>query len=159
MAQIVFLGLGTNLGDRRQNLELSIQSLPPKMKVLARSQIYQSPPWGYVDQPAFLNMAVKAETALEPEALLAYIKEVEITVGRKPTFLYGPRLIDIDILFYSNCVIHSQRLTIPHPLLQERNFVLAPLADLAPDFIHPVTKEKVADLLARVGVSDLVLYG
>lgn len=153
--ELVYLGLGSNLGDRRQNLESAIQALPPRVRVLRRSAIYRTPPWGYTEQPEFLNMALEAQTELSPEALLEFLKQIELQLGRQPSFLYGPRQIDLDILFYGERILHSQRLTIPHPRLHERAFVLVPLAELAPDFIHPVLGVSVAALLARVDPSGV----
>ena len=102
MNHIVYLALGTNLGDRPANLRTAIEALPPEINVIAESKVYETPPWGYEDQPAFLNMAVKCETALEPESLLKRLKQLEVQLGREQSFRWGPRLIDIDILFYDD---------------------------------------------------------
>ncbi len=150
MKHIIYLALGTNLGDRLGNLRSAVQALPPDVIVLAESKIYETPPWGYADQPAFLNMAIKAETSLEPGALLKRLKELELRLGRKRTFRYGPRQIDIDILLYDGLVLNSPDLVVPHPHLHERAFVLVPLADLAPDLLHPVLRRTIRDLLADV---------
>jgi 2-amino-4-hydroxy-6-hydroxymethyldihydropteridine diphosphokinase len=155
---IIYLALGTNLGDRPANLRAALQALAPEVRVRAESRIYETPPWGYVDQPAFLNMAVEAETGLGPGALLDHLKRIEAGAGRVPTFRYGPRLIDIDILFYDDLVLASDRLTIPHPRLHERAFVLAPLMDLAPGRVHPVLGRSLADLLAGQDQSGIKLY-
>lgn len=155
---IVYLALGTNLGDRLANLRAAIHALAPHVNVLAESRIYETPPWGYADQPAFLNMAVKAETSLGPESLLKRLKQLEVRLGREASFRYGPRRIDLDILFYDDLVLESETLTIPHPRLHERAFVLVPLMDLAPNLIHPVLKKSVAELLAGQSAEGIVVY-
>ena len=158
MSDIIYLALGTNLGDRPANLRAAIETLPPEIKVIAESKVYETPPWGYEDQPAFLNMAVKCETALEPESLLKRLKQLEVRLGREQSFRWGPRLIDIDILFYDDLILESESLIIPHPRLQERAFVLVPLADIAPDFVHPVLKETIKELLASADTNDIHPY-
>lgn len=155
---IIYLALGTNLGDRPGNLRAAVKALAPDVEVRAESRVYETPPWGYVDQPAFLNMAVEAETSLSPEELLGRLKQVEVEVGREPSFRYGPRRIDIDILFYDDLVLESGALTIPHPRLHERAFVLVPLMDLAPGLVHPVLGRSVTDLLAGQDQSGIKLY-
>jgi 2-amino-4-hydroxy-6-hydroxymethyldihydropteridine diphosphokinase len=154
----VFLALGTNLGDRLENLHRAIEALAPTVKILARSPIYETPPWGVTDQPAFLNMALRGETLLPPTALLHFLKSLERQLGRIPSVRYGPRLIDLDILFYDDLVLDSDELTIPHPRLHERAFVLVPLADLAPDFVHPVLRKSVSTLLQQVDAGGIRLY-
>lgn len=147
---LIYLSLGTNLGRRAANLRAALASLAPKIHVRRASPVYETEPWGYADQPAFLNQVVEAETSLAPVELLAYLKAVETGLGRQPTFRYGPRLIDLDVLFYDDLVIQDEALTLPHPRLAERAFVLVPLADLAPDFVHPRLRQSVRDLLAMV---------
>ena len=145
---IVYLALGSNLGDRLANLKQAIAALTPQMDVKAKSQVYETPPWGYEDQPAFLNQAVKAKTYLDPESLLKHLKRLEVALGRKVSFPNGPRLIDIDILFYDDVVLDTPSLTIPHPRLHERGFVLLPLMDIAPDLVHPLSKKTVREMAA-----------
>jgi len=152
---IAYIALGTNLGERLANLRAAIQSLPPDVNVLAESHIYETPPWGYEDQPAFLNMVVKGETDLEPEALLTYLKQLEVELGREQNFRWGPRLIDLDILFYDDLVIDTPPLVIPHPRLHERGFVLVPLADVAAEFVHPVLGKHIWELRKAVDVSGI----
>lgn len=154
----VFLALGSNLGDRLANLHTAVDALAPEVHVLAKSRVYETPPWGYADQPAFLNMAVQAETDLTPEALLRRLKQIEVEVGRQPSFRYGPRQIDLDILFYDDLVLESDVLTVPHPRLHERAFVLVPLLDLAPEWMHPVLGKSVASLLTGQDQSGIHLY-
>ncbi|MGD0707942.1 MAG: 2-amino-4-hydroxy-6-hydroxymethyldihydropteridine diphosphokinase [Anaerolineaceae bacterium] len=147
MAHRVYLGLGTNLGDRSENLRAAANALLPNVKVLRESPVYETAPWGYAQQPAFLNQVIEIETRLTPLKLLAYVKAVEVWLGRAPTFRYGPRLIDIDILLYDDLVLQTPELIIPHPHLTERAFVLVPLADLAPDLKLPNTEQTVRELL------------
>lgn len=155
MDHIVYLALGSNLDDRLANLKQAIATLPPQMEVKAKSYVYETPPWGHEDQPKFLNQVVMVKTYLEPEPLLKHLKRLETTLGRKASFQYGPRLIDIDILFYDDLVLDSPSLVIPHPRLHERGFVLLPLMDIAPDLIHPVIKKSVRELIAFCNVSDI----
>ena len=155
----VYLALGTNLGDRLANLKAAVAALPPAVTVLERSAVYETPPWGVTDQPAFFNMAVKGETALAPLDLLAHLKRLEKDLGRLPSVRYGPRLIDIDILFYDDLVLDTPGLTLPHPRLQERAFVLVPLADIAAEFVHPVLHESVQSLLSKVDTTGVSRSG
>jgi 2-amino-4-hydroxy-6-hydroxymethyldihydropteridine diphosphokinase len=144
---IVYLALGSNLDDRLENLKQAIAAFSPQMDVRAKSQIYETPPWGYEDQAKFLNQVVKVQTYLQPEQLLKHLKRLEVALGRKATFPNGPRLIDIDILFYDDLVLNTPILTVPHPRLHERGFVLLPLMDIEPDLMHPVTKRSVREML------------
>jgi 2-amino-4-hydroxy-6-hydroxymethyldihydropteridine diphosphokinase len=158
MNHIIYLALGTNLGDRSANLRAAIKELPSEIKVLVESKVYETPPWGYENQPAFLNMAVKCETSLEPESLLKRLKQLEVQLGREQSFHWGPRLIDIDILFYDDLILNTESLTIPHPRLHERAFVLVPLAEIAPDLIYPVLKKTIKELLTKVNIDDVHPY-
>ncbi len=155
MQHIVYLALGTNLGDRLSNLRVAVQSLPPEVRVLTESRIFETPPWGYTPQPPFLNMAIQAETDLPPAELLSYLKHLETRMGRKKTLHWGPRLIDLDILFYDALTLDTPDLVIPHPHLHERGFVLAPLADLAPDLEHPLLHRRIRDLLTTVDLTGI----
>ncbi len=159
MSHLVYLALGTNLGDRPANLRAAIAALASIVTVLAESPVYETPPWGVTDQPPFLNMAIKGETRLDPLALLTELKRLETRLGRRPSIRYGPRLIDVDILFYDDLILNTPELVIPHPRLHERAFVLVPLADLAPDLAHPVLGKSVRELLAAVDATGVERYG
>lgn len=155
---IVYLALGSNMGNRAANLKAAIAALPPQMEVKAKSRVYETLPWGYANQGKFLNQVLKVQTYLGPEQLLKHLKRLEVTLGREPTFQNGPRVIDIDILFYDDLVFESAALTIPHPHLHERGFVLMPLMELAPDLLHPVKKQTIRELITFCDVSGIVPF-
>jgi 2-amino-4-hydroxy-6-hydroxymethyldihydropteridine diphosphokinase len=152
---IVYLALGSNLGDRLENLRQAVVSLSPQMEVKAKSHIYETPPWGYEDQPKFYNQVIKADTYLQPEPLLRHLKRLEVALGRQPNFRNGPRLIDLDLLFYNQLVLETPVLTLPHPHLHERGFVLLPLLDIAPDFVHPVLKKSVREMTSSCNLEGI----
>jgi 2-amino-4-hydroxy-6-hydroxymethyldihydropteridine diphosphokinase len=156
---IVYLALGTNLGDRPANLQAAIAALPPAVTVMKRSPVYETQPWGVTDQPAFLNMVLSGKTCLDPLVLLARLKILETRLGRQPSVRYGPRKIDIDLLFYDDMLLNSPELTIPHPGLHERAFVLVPLADLAAELIHPVFRKTIRQLLGELDTTGVQRYG
>lgn len=151
VAQSLFLGLGSNLGDRADNLRRAVRALEAHGRIAVQqiSPVYETAPWGKTDQPPFLNLCLEARSDLPPLSLLQEIKALERELGREPGERWGPRLIDIDILAYGDEVVQEESLTVPHPALADRPFVLAPLADIAPDWTHPVRGEKVSDMLAR----------
>jgi 2-amino-4-hydroxy-6-hydroxymethyldihydropteridine diphosphokinase len=151
----VYLSLGTNLGNRLVNLKHALERLKEFCKVVASSSVYETDPWGYKDQPIFYNQVVKIETVLEPIQLLQAIKKIELVMGRIPTFKYGPRLIDIDILLYDKLVMNSPELKIPHPQLKSRAFVLSPLEEIAPDLVIPGEKVDIETLNQEVGSSGI----
>lgn len=155
----VYLALGSNLGDRLANLKQAIDSLTPQMEVKAKSSVYETPPWGYEDQPKFLNQVVKAKTYLDPEPLLKHLKRLEVALGRQTSFPNGPRLIDMDILFYDELILNTSALVIPHPRLQERGFVLLPLMELSPDLIHPLSKKSVREMTAGCDLGGIKKLG
>ncbi len=146
--KVVYLGLGSNLGDRRANLESAIRRLD--LKVTRASSLYETEPRDVPNQPWFLNQVIEIETDLFPRQLLLRIRKVERELGRKPSVPKGPRIIDIDILFWGSSTIRSEELEVPHPRLAERRFVLEPLAELIPDFRHPVTNQSVREMLQKV---------
>ena len=152
---IVYLALGSNLGDRHENLKQAVAALTPQMDVKAKSHIYETPPWGYEDQPRFLNQVLKTQTYLQPEQLLKHIKRLEVALGRKATFPNGPRLIDIDILMYDELVLNTSILTLPHPHMHERGFVLLPMMDIAPDLVHPLRGKSVREMLVACNLGGI----
>jgi 2-amino-4-hydroxy-6-hydroxymethyldihydropteridine diphosphokinase len=155
----VYLALGSNLGDRFANLKQAIDSLTPQLEVKAKSSVYETPPWGFEDQPKFLNQVVKAKTYLDPEPLLKHLKRLEVALGRQASFPNGPRLIDMDILFYDDLILNTSSLVIPHPRLHERGFVLLPLMELSPDLVHPLSKKSVREMAAQCDVGGIKKFG
>jgi 2-amino-4-hydroxy-6-hydroxymethyldihydropteridine diphosphokinase len=143
----VYLGLGSNIGDRHANLAAALAALRDIVTVDRVSSVYASEPVGHTEQPEFWNLAVRVRTPLTPATLLDTVKRVEKQMGRIPTFRFGPRLIDIDILLWNNETIHGGTVEIPHPRMMDRAFVLEPLVELDPALHHPVTHEKLADRL------------
>ena len=152
---IVYLALGTNLGDRPANLKQAIASLTPQMEVKSKSAVYETPPWGFTDQPTFLNQVIKVNTYLDAEPLLKHLKRLEVALGRKESFPNGPRLIDMDILFYDDLVVNKPSIVIPHPRMHERGFVLLPLMDIAPNLIHPVSRKSVREMASLCDVRGI----
>jgi len=155
MNHIAYIALGTNLGDRLANLRAALEAFAPQVKILKESHIYETPPWGYEDQPAFLNMVVRAETDLKPDGLLEFLKQLETRLGRESSFRWGPRLIDLDILFYDDLVINTPPLVVPHPRLHERAFVLVPLTDVGAAVVHPLLGEFVWELMQKADLSGI----
>ena len=150
-AVAAYLGLGSNLGDREENLGRAVSLLEERLAApLALSSVYETRPWGYADQPWFLNMACRVDTAPAAAEVLRAAQEVEQIVGREPSFRFGPRVIDVDVLLYGDLVIEAEELRVPHPRLAERAFALAPLAELAPDVQHPELGMSIRELLVRL---------
>ena len=145
----VYLGLGSNLGDRHKNLQDALERLvSPRLRVVRLSSIYETEPVDYTDQRRFLNQVAEVETDFFPMQLLALIGKTERALGRVRTIPKGPRTIDIDILLYGKIIIQSEELEVPHPRMAERRFVLAPLAEIAPLARHPVTHLTILEMLA-----------
>lgn len=145
----VYIGLGSNLGNKLENLKLALEQISslPKTRFLRQSSVYETLPWGYENQPKFLNLVCVVETSLTPHKLLEELKRIEKELGRRPSFRYGPRPIDLDILIWESKVIKTSELTVPHPKLHLREFVLQPLSELDPNLVHPILKKRVGELL------------
>ena len=151
MTKIAYLGLGSNLGDRHANLAAAVAGLASAdVRVLRTSRVYETEPMYLADQPRFLNQVIEIETGLFPRQLLARAAKVERALGRERVKLNGPRTIDIDILLFGNAVVNAPQLKIPHPRMAERRFVLAPLAELAPDLRHPLTRRTIREMEAAL---------
>jgi 2-amino-4-hydroxy-6-hydroxymethyldihydropteridine diphosphokinase len=143
----LYLAFGANLGDRAVTMRAARERLAPAVEVVRSSSLYETPPWGVLDQPPFLNATCHARTTLSPHALLAYLKTIERALGRETTMRWGPRAIDLDILFFDDLILNTPTLRIPHPLLHERAFVLIPLHEISPTLQHPVLGTTVAALV------------
>ena len=151
MPVTTYLSLGSNIGDRAANLREAVEQLRSLGEIAAVSSFYETEPIEYTEQPWFLNCAVELETRLTPMPLLSGILEIEKQMGRHRGKKNGPRNIDLDILLYKNQVVDTPELTIPHPAMTGRRFVLAPLAEIAPGATHPVSKKTVRELLKTLG--------
>ena len=155
-----YLGLGSNLGDRRKNLQDALElldTLDDGAKVLRSSNVYETEPWGLADQPKFLNCVLEVTTTVSPEGLLALAKQVEQTLGREWSPKYGPRVIDVDVLLYGNITMDTPDLQIPHPRMEQRAFALVPLAELADGAVHPVLGLTIDQMATEVDGKDGVM--
>lgn len=152
----VYLGLGSNVGNRKENLDKSINLLQKHLYNLKKSRIYISKAVGYENQPDFFNMVVYGETELDLESFFNFTKDIEKEIGRVYRFHWGPREIDIDILFFNDIVYSNDSLTVPHQRIHERDFVLLPLVEINPNLIHPIFKKKVKDLLDDVKEKSVI---
>jgi 2-amino-4-hydroxy-6-hydroxymethyldihydropteridine diphosphokinase len=160
LSRIVYLSLGSNLGDRERNLEQAAGLLAAiGLRIARRSHLYETEPQDMRDQPWFLNQVLEAETELFPKQLLVRAQKIEQQLGRKRLKPKGPRTIDIDILLYGSAVIETEELVVPHPRLAQRRFVLEPLAELAPDLRHPVTRRTVREMLGETSGQQVRRWG
>ena len=158
--EAVYLGLGSNLGDKADNCLRVLRwiSASAHTHIQCVSSFYKTEPIGYRDQDWFINCAARVSTSLSPSSLLRFLQDIEHQMGRQKTFPLGPRLIDIDILLYGAEIIAEPDLTIPHPHLHERGFVLVPLAEIAPRLSHPLLKKTINDLLQAIGKEGVERY-
>ncbi len=148
----IFLLLGSNAGDRSGQLSLAEESIEREAgSIIARSKTYETAPWGKADQPNFLNKALHLESLLSPIELLFTIQGIENSLGRTRQEKWGARSMDIDIIYFDDMIIHITGLVVPHPHLSERRFVLVPLAEISPEFVHPVFQKSNLELLTECG--------
>lgn len=150
----VWLGLGSNLGDKQANLAAALERLETFAEITAVSSLYRTEPVGYLDQDWFLNAAAGLRTVLAPRPFLEALLEVERAMGRVRSIRDGPRLIDLDLLLWENLILDEPGLTVPHPRLAGRHFVLEPLREIAPDLRHPVLGRTIEDLAASLGPAE-----
>ena len=155
---VMYLALGTNLGDRAESLRHALAALAAEFTLEAVSSCYETEPAYVLDQPTFYNLTCKATTTQSPKEVLHTLKRLEMELGRVAGPRFGPRKIDIDLLFYDDLITTSPELTIPHPILHERAFVLVPLAEIAPDLMHPVLGLTVAALRDRLGDTQQAVW-
>lgn len=159
MTTSAYFSIGTNLGDRFANLQRALSLLGAEMAITAVSPVYVTEPWGDTNQPKFLNICVAAATDLPPCDILDIIKSIEHDMGRLPSRHWGPRLIDIDLLLYGHTIVDEPGLTVPHPHMAERAFVLAPLANIIPTFVHPTTGRTIEAMLEDVDQTSVERLG
>jgi 2-amino-4-hydroxy-6-hydroxymethyldihydropteridine diphosphokinase len=145
-----YIALGSNLGDREANIKKAFDALKERIQIVKTSSLYETKPMYVEDQGWFLNCTAKIETNLAPEELLKFLKSIEQKLGRKTVKRNGPRTIDLDILFYGDQILKENDLQLPHPKIGERPFVLVPLAEIAPNLIHPVNKKTIVDMLSEL---------
>jgi 2-amino-4-hydroxy-6-hydroxymethyldihydropteridine diphosphokinase len=157
MGNISYIGIGSNLGEKKKNCEDAIHNLSFEGgNICSCSSFYETSAWGVHNQPSFINLVLKIETELTPYELLHCLKGIEKLLGRKETFRWGPRLIDLDILFYGSHIVKTPNLKIPHCYLHKRLFVLEPMMEIAPDFIHPLIKKSIQELYQELVSSEKI---
>jgi 2-amino-4-hydroxy-6-hydroxymethyldihydropteridine diphosphokinase len=155
---ITFLQTGTNLGDRLMNLAQTNDRIEECVgKIISTSSIYETEAWGVTDQPLFLNQVLQVETKLTAQEVLEIVLAIELEMGRIRLQKWAERVIDIDVLFYNNEIINKENLIVPHPRIQERNFVLKPLVEIAPNLVHPIFNKKIRELL-EISTDKLEVY-
>ena len=152
---IVHIGIGSNMGNRQANCVKALEMLQSNGIIIKKvSSMHETEPWGLTEQPEFINMTIEAETDITPEYLLIMLKRIENEMGNKDTInrhvRWGPRIVDLDILFHNDIVISMEHLQIPHPLLHKRDFVLLPLSEIAPEKVHPILKKTVRQLFEEL---------
>ncbi len=152
-----YLGISTNIGDLKKNIETATEHLKELGEILEISSHYKTEPVGYKNQDWFINICLLLETSLTPQELIKETLKIEEKMGRERKIKNGPRIIDIDILFYEQNTVKFPTLTIPHPFIQERNFVLTPLAEIAPEFIHPILNKSIKQLKEELNNPDQVI--
>ena len=158
---IAYISAGSNMGDRLQNCRNGIEALTEagNSRILAQSRVYATEPVDYKDQDWFVNLMVKMETALDPFQLLDRIESIQRAAGRlRDPIRFGPRILDLDIILYDDLIIESERLTVPHPRMHKRRFVLRPICDIDPAIIHPVLKQEMQFLLKRLGEEEQKVF-
>jgi len=159
MSNTTYIGIGSNQGDKYKNCTLAIENICACVsnRLIKRSSFYQTEPWGYREQDDFINLVVKIQTSFSPLELLFFLQGIEKKLRKKKNKKWGPRTIDLDILFYNDQKFESPQLTIPHPLLHQRGFVLLPLKEITPHLIHPVFNQTISQLLDRLSDGKRVI--
>jgi len=145
-----YIGIGSNIGDREENIEKAIKKISDRCLVQKKSSLYETEPIGFKEQNWFLNNVISIQTQYTPTELQEFLQYVEKEMGRIENIPNGPRVIDLDLLLYGNLIFNSEELEIPHPRFHQRKFVLVPLYEIAPDAVHPVLKKKVSELLQEL---------
>ena len=151
-----YIGIGSNLGNKEENIRKAISLIKGKCKILKISSLYETEPIGHKEQDWFLNCAIEIGTKLKPQELLEFLLSIEKNLGRVRTIKNGPRTIDLDILFYGNKTINEDNLIVPHPRLHERLFILEPLKEICPNFVHTVLNKSIDELYSLVDKSEIV---